>query len=87
MKKYEIKNENSVYFAGETNEIKAMFKSIRHAYDKGNTELFPYFRNPQFSSEKNCYAIEIDEEMNVFVRSSDTMMALILNYGAREVEA
>ncbi len=85
IKKYEIKNENNIYFVGETNEIKAMFKSIRRAYDKGNTELFPYFRIAKFSDSKSCYAIEIDEEMNVYVRSSDTMMALILNHGAKEV--
>lgn len=85
IKKIEMEDAegNSVYYyVGRTADIKAMFKSIAKAVERGVTNLYlPFSNAPIFSDRKNYYALEFVEHDNctqVSVVNSDTMLGIML---------
>lgn len=86
MKKYtRINNNESIYFVGETNEIKSTYKSICRASEKYATSIFPLFSAARFSEFKSCYALEITCSDEMIVISSDVMLSLIINNEVVEI--
>lgn len=91
MKKYYSVNPEtgalSFYYVGHTSDIKALYKAICRASHKGNTFMFPLFNDiPVFSSNKEIYALCVDTEndWNVTVINSDTMLSLIVDGFVKE---
>lgn len=84
MKKYmgiSESNEGSVYFVGERDEIKAIYKSIaRHGENVGPL----YSGNPLFSPHKYVYCICIDVDGWMTITTSD-VFALMLVKGEIEL--
>lgn len=77
----------SFYYVGHTSDIKALYKAIRRASEKGNTCMYPLFCDfPIFSSNKEIYALCVDTEnyWNVTVLNSDTMLSMIIDGVAKE---
>lgn len=73
---YEQTGDNSMFYVGQTADIKAMFKSI--ARNK-TTDLVPLFCDaPIFSDAKQVYALCIDNDGYVNIINSDTFLAMIL---------
>lgn len=77
MKKYYNENSDSVVYAGETADIKAMYKSIVR---NKNTDLMPLFSgSPRFSDSKRVYGLNIDESGHITIINSDCLAAMILD--------
>lgn len=92
MKKYYSVNPEtgaiSLYYVGHTADIKTLYKAIRRASNKGNTNMFSMFCNfPVFSPNKEIYALCVDteEDWSVTVLNSDTMLALIVGGFVKEI--
>lgn len=92
MKRYYYVNPEtgaiSDYYVGKTSDIKALYKAIRRASNKGNTCMYPMFCDfPVFSPNKEIYALCVDTEEGwaVNVLNSDTMLALIVGGFVREI--
>lgn len=79
MKKYvgiSEANEGSVYFIGETDEIKAIYKSIaRHGENVGPL----YSGNPLFSPYKYVYGVCIDIDGWMMIITSDDFALMLVN--------
>lgn len=79
MKKYmgiSESNEGAVYFVGERDEIKAIYKSIaRHGENVGPL----YSGNPLFSPYKYVYCICIDVDGWVTIITSDAFALMLVN--------
>lgn len=78
----------SFYYVGATSDIKTLYKAICRASRKGNTYMFPLFCDfPAFSPNKEIYALCVDTEndWNVTVINSDTMLSLIVDGVVREI--
>lgn len=90
MKKYEYINQEtgevSFYYVGATSDIKTIYKAIRRASYKGNTNYWPYDVNsPKFSPYKSVYALCVEGDGSVHVINSDTMLSLIVDGVVREI--
>lgn len=85
IKKYQTSDEeyknsegedDSVYYVGSKEDIKAMYKSIAR---NRNTDIKPYFCDfPKFSDSRNIYALCIDKNNWMTVVNSDTMLLFIV---------
>lgn len=88
MKKYVTVNPDithSVYYVGETLEIKRMYSALRKAINKGNTNLmFLFVEKAVFNSDKQTYAICIEDGF-ILVVNSDTMLSLIVSGDVKEM--
>lgn len=88
MKRYENVNPNltySMYYVGETLEIKRMYSALRKAIHKGNTNLMFLFAGmPRFNPDKQTYAICIEDGF-IFTVNSDTMLSLIVSGDVKEM--
>ena len=80
-----ISPENgNLYIVGATSDIKAIYKSIAH---NKNTEITPYYNgSPIFAGNKQIYAICIDADNWMTVINSDTMLAILMDGGLKEVK-
>lgn len=80
-----INPENGeLYIVGATSDIKAIYKSIARNY---NTEITPYYNgSPIFAANKQIYAICITENSWMTVINSDTMLAILMDGGLKEVK-
>ena len=84
MKKFINPENGDLYIVGATADIKAIYKSIARNY---NTEITPYYNErPIFSSNKQMYAVCIFAEFNMTVINSDTMLAILMDGGLKEVK-
>lgn len=88
IRKYENVNPNltySMYYVGETLEIKRMYSALRKAIRKGDTNLmFLFAGNPRFNPDKQIYAICIEDGF-IFTVDSDTMLSLIVSGDVKEM--
>ena len=88
MKRYETVNPDmthSVYYVGETLEIKRMYSALRKAIWKGNTNLmFLFVEKAVFNPDKQTYAICIEDGF-IFTVNSDTMLSLIVSGDVKEM--
>lgn len=90
MKKYLVDNREEMY-VGEASEISALYKSIRRAGDKGRTEILPMFCEfPRFNPNR-LYGLSISKgDFSMYpwmcIISSDSVLRLIVNGSAKEVE-
>lgn len=67
MKEYYVEMNNMTYFIGNTDEIKALYKS----FTRGNIDLFPLFKNfPRFDPYKSFYGLCIDWDNGYFMAVS-----------------
>lgn len=74
--------ENNLYIVGATDDIKATYKAIcRHnTWDCWATRIEPKFLEfPTFSDNKLVYALCIDEDYEMTVVNSDTLLSLIID--------
>ena len=92
IKMYESMNPEtgalSFFYVGKTADIKALYKAIRRASNKGNTCMYPMFCGfPVFSPNKEVYTLCIDTENDwaVTVLNSDTMLSLIVYGFVKEI--
>lgn len=84
MKKFKGVRNNSIYYVGTTEDIKALYKSIKRSE---TTDLIPMFcEQPKFNMNKNIYALCIDENQYFYIVSSDTMLRLIIEEDIKEVK-
>ena len=72
--------ERETFYIGNTDEIRAMYKSMsRAAYKGGRTDLYPRFADPpKFSDWRRCYGLCIDEEGYFTIVNSDLLLSLLL---------
>ena len=76
----------SFYYVGHTADIKTLFKAIRRASYKGNTNYWFYDEDaPKFSLWKAVYALCVEGDNGVHVLNSDTMLSLIVDGVVREI--
>lgn len=92
IKMYESVNQEtgalSFYYVGKTADIKTLYKAICRAARKGNTYMFPLFSDfPAFNPNKEIYALCVDTEndWNMTIINSDTMLSLIVDGVVREI--
>lgn len=88
MKKYFREDFPSVFYVGKTEEIKRIYRSIRNAILRENTDMMLLFPGmPVFNPNKATYAISIELNRFVSVVNSDTMLSLIVSGDVQEVKA
>lgn len=76
MKKFVDQYTDAQIFIGLTEEIKALYKSMCHAWEKGVSDYIPLFVNrAKFSPKKQSYALYIDDKGYFTVGSSDAALA------------
>ena len=76
----------SFYYVGHTADIKTLFKAIRRASYKGNTNYWHYnVDTPKFSPYKSVYAICVDSDRSFHILNSDTMLSLIVDGVVKEI--
>lgn len=68
--------EDSVFYVGSREAIKAMYKSISRNQNTGIRPLF--CEAPKFSELRQVYALCIDKDGWLTIVNSDTMLSLIL---------
>lgn len=100
MKKYEVVlkiDDNTsivtgVAYIGTTSDIKALYKSIRRASEKGNTNLYFLFCGAQrFSENKQVYGLVISDDESddetVSIITSDTFAMMLVSGELEEVRS
>ena len=88
IKKYYRESLPTTFYVGETEEIKRIFRSVRKAIMKENSDMMLLFPGmPVFNPNKATYAISIELNRFVSVVNSDTMLSLIVSGDVQEVKA
>lgn len=65
------------YYVGATENVKALYKSIRR---NKSTGLMPAFcGSPKFAEGKSVYALCIDENNYITIVNSDTMLSILID--------
>ena len=73
--------ERETFYIGNTDEIRAMYKSMsRAAYKGGRTDLYPRFDDPpKFAEWRRCYGLCIDQDGYFTIVNSDLILSLLLD--------
>lgn len=86
MKKYFREDLPSVFYVGKTEEIKRIYRSIRNAILRENTDMMLVFPGiPAYNPNKEVYAICIELNRFVYIVNSDTMLSLIVSGDVKEI--
>ena len=87
MKKYYDNEYANVYYVGETTEVKALYKSICRAGQRGSTGIFPLYEDfPIFSEGRSVYGLCVTYDNTFVIINSDTILSLILKGDVSEQE-
>lgn len=71
---------NSTLYIAETDEIKAMYKSIVRAGKKNRTNISPQYLTPaRFNPDRQKYGLIIGEDNFMSVVNSDTALGIVID--------